>query len=1138
MKKIRNKSLIHIIFLICWTSVHFALKRHIWNNLNERSKQAFENADAKDIFFTESSKVDNWLSPNTEARKTLDNKKYGGNHNVSSACIKAARNYLNLAATEYVEGGRQNLRKAAYYFSYGLHFIEDMACPPHRESSCDKDIRRCHARFENQNIPQNTGFTEKVDKNTKKVISFGRPETYNLNQMGLNSNDLRNGEIFGEILKLTSNKKFNIDKKGESVVNNEKNLKFLKNKSKEWQKLVKGTHTIENEKKLMMEAIAFAMNFVKAYCDECTVSGLFFAKADAYLQEPVPTKPSPSERIDIPKPLNLEKLTPPLETNPSVNWGNNILILDPNYKKLAWINNGTVNIEERNVDGGFKTLQIAGKLTEPRVEKLFRQGNYIFINGDSDNERSLYILNTKISRDYKNNIITAEADEYFSILNNIPPFYIYDSKWKNKTDEFGHPFVSGNSVNISKAFLKELLKGYFTIDDKTSIDLFSYDETGYDLSQDPKNKDGKKFTIYGLTTAQRMISVDGTKNVLDLLREIENKTGAKFKRHYTAIDNKVECKIELLVPFRFGKEHIAPVEGIQLGRNTNELAYGTNEENNAVGVAPIIDTDNESDEKSSVDYQKLLKDWYNLDINYSENVIDSSYLVGGADYGTDYTFDSGSNWGEGNVDRQERTVTAMPHSLKKNNKDDNILPIAESIGYINSNQDPIIVDDAGNHRYGIVNIEDYIGKCEPILHLRRNVNTATEQSVNPNGVVGIIVRSIGIAEDNVTTEKLFFAGNMNPSTSSKEGIPGNSDIIIDLSKKTVKFTKYVHKTQTQTVKRSQTTNVNVEAKNEIAPPTKKGVYCTCGEYKWGKWYYTVFKNECPFCKAKGQVSRLKWHQSINNSGKKTKGQQNKELRCKNCGADFCGACGRDKAKSRRRILTRVSTTVKTTTAQSTVSTSSISGWNYVDVTVSEDNESESPQNQNTIVKDDEKKALFGDIFTQESVFPRFYGSVSIECFGCHFPNWASIKSNNGKIYEFTEFPWIKQKNKAEVYTDRTDLPFNYKTIKNSSGESNHKIRNIKTNATTVEDVLIDVANELGWSNTVDTLELMEDVTLNIVDRDNTIYNVGDIVYLKLPDGGTYKATVNETIKNPAKRGEGTVKVGQIKNVPLKGFWFK
>lgn len=1143
MKKIK---LIRLIFLICWTSVHFALKRHVWNNLNDRTKQAFENAEAKDIFFESASQTDNWLAPNSEASKSKDTEKFKGNHTVASSCVKAAKHYLNLSANEYVQGGRQNIRKSAYYLGYGLHFIEDMACPPHRDTSCDKNIRRCHARFENQNIPSNANV-EKIDKNTKKVLNFGKPVSHTLNEMGLSKNDLKNGNIFTEILQLSADSKFSVSGKGEAVVGNAKNLTFITAKKKEWEKIIKSnslldvlnqTNHLEKEKKLMMEAIAFAMNFVVAYCNESVVTGLFFTKADAYINEPVPTRPSPSERIEIPKPLELEKLTPPLETDPSVNWGNNILILGPDYKKLAWLNVGSVNIEERNVDGGFKTLQISGKLTESRVEKLFKQGNYVFVNGDSDNERTLYIFNTKVTRDYKNNTISAEADEYFSILNNIPPFYIYDNMWKGKTDENLQPFVSGNSVNISKYFLKELLDGYYTIDDSTAIDLFTYDETGYNLNQDPKNNKSKKFTIYGLTTAQRMVSVDGTKNVLDLLREVEKKTGAKFKRHYTAVDNKIECKIELLVPFRFGREHIAPVEGIQLGRNTNELAYGTNEENNAVGVAPIIDTENESGEESSVDYQKLLKDWYNLDINHEDNVIDTAYLASGADYGTDYTFDSGSNWGEGGVDdREELTVTVMPHSVKKNNKDNNILPLAEDITVRNGV--PEIIDEENvpvpktkiYTAYGEVHLEDYIGECEPVLYLKRN------QNLNSSGDVGIIVKSQGIAEDTAIEHRLFFAGNMD-TASAKEGIVPDSDIIIDLGKKTVKFSKYVNKTQTKTVKKTTTKNVQKEPKGTITPPTKKGVYCTCGKKKWGTWYHTIFKNECPFCKDKGKVGRLKWHQSTSNSGKKTKGQQNKELRCQTCGADFCGACGRDKDKRRRKTLKRVTSKVNNN-EKTTVNTSQIpTGWNYVDVTVSEDNEIENPRGDPGIVKDDDKKVLFGDVFTQDSVFPRFYGSVSIECFGCHFEDWAKIKSNNAKIYEFAEFPWIKEKNKPEVYTDRTDLPFNYKTITNNQGQSNHKIRNIKTNGTTVEDVLIDVANELGWTNTVDTLELMEDVTLDIVDRDNTIYNVGDIVYLKLPDGGTYKATVNETVKNPAKRGAGDVKVGQIKNTPLKGFWFK
>lgn len=89
-------------------------------------------------------------------------------------------------------------------------------------------------------------------------------------------------------------------------------------------------------------------------------------------------------------------------------------------------------------------------------------------------------------------------------------------------------------------------------------------------------------------------------------------------------------------------------------------------------------------------------------------------------------------------------------------------------------------------------------------------------------------------------------------------------------------------------------------------------YPSKGGYKY-KLTKKTWKNECPFCKAKGKTSRLKW-----NPKKVAEG----ELTCSSCDADFCAVSGKDKASKVRKVLTPATAVANKATKVATSQTKS------------------------------------------------------------------------------------------------------------------------------------------------------------------------------------------------------------------------
>ena len=248
-----------------------------------------------------------------------------------------------------------------------------------------------------------------------------------------------------------------------------------------------------------------------------------------------------------------------------------IVILDHDENILEFLDDADASVEITDTYGGYKTLDFACELTNvQRDEYLFKQGNKIFL------ENVLFVINTEVEFDYVDNLISVESEELVSELNNCEPFYIADSRYSR--------YVSGNTLAITKNVLNVLFDGFYIVDE---TDLPS------------------------VSSNEKLVTVNGTITMYDLLKEIEKATGLTFKYSYSLENNKIVKHVSLLKPENYGVTHNKLLERVIVGENTNKLEYSTDETKNALGIMPIV----KSEDSSNVNYSRILKMFNDLDIN-------------------------------------------------------------------------------------------------------------------------------------------------------------------------------------------------------------------------------------------------------------------------------------------------------------------------------------------------------------------------------------------------------------------------------------------------------------------------------------------------------------------------------------------
>lgn len=871
-----------------------------------------------------------------------------------------------------------------------------------------------------------------------------------------------------------------------------------------------------------------------------------------------------------------------------------VVVLNHDENILDFLNDDLLELVVTDTYEGYASLEFEYKLTDIRKDKeLFCQGNKIFA------ENRLFIINSDVSFDYVDKIIKVSAEEVIVELNNSKPFYYKDSKYSNH--------VQGHTINITKEFLEKLLDGFFKVE---TVNI----------------------------TDKLLITVNGSITKYSLLKEIEKESGLVFQRKYYLEDNKIIKEINLLTPGNYGVTHDNILDSIQYGENTNELQYSSDETKNAAGISVIINSEKEKSSSKEVDYDKILSQFSNLDVNstispvlykydffksdiktmatnlafYVENnkhlperiTISHKELLDSKEseqldteletnsHNKIYSVEIGmgqamylmaaSITSEDNVNIElehvecaaytkatvikrvfeveeikELATKTYNHCLNlfkapsfystKNgqlsfqgltylfakylstedkvfynshviNLLDKINPkfIQENITYLedydNYESMPFMYTQNTNDSSNIpvslspiqltgsktYDVDKYISESYPVLIVKKKTNSS---------VMGIEIESQGISDDNIIHNSIFFK---DPSK-----IQNDAEITIDFNNKSIKLMKYVNTTTTKEV----TNTVKTGNSNVITAQGYPTCACCARSGKSYKKHVRTYVDKCPICGrtgtlvfnpkgvADGEITCGNTGPACRTGGTKN-GKSYKRGSIRGCDADFCvddGGCKGGLSWCRKYKLTPGE--AQTTTTQTKTVTETKGEFKEVTADLSGDSS-------------DSKVKLY-DVITAQSKLEAWYGDVSFKLKGLEL---VSLKCESTKQFEFSRFPYVKPCGELYIYSPLTKVDFNYLRTEDSP-----KLESFETTEQSVEEVLIGAWQKLnGSGDDTKWLEKNEDITVKLVETKGKQYNVGDFVYIKLPNQEVFKAQITEISYNPKLVGDKEIKIGNVK----------
>ena len=101
-----------------------------------------------------------------------------------------------------------------------------------------------------------------------------------------------------------------------------------------------------------------------------------------------------------------------------------IVVLDRKENFLQFLDPDLCDLKEENEYGGIRTLHLEYKFQDLLEDKeLFKIGNKIWIQGDSNLADCLYVINTEVKQDiYEENTFTLDLEEVLVELNYAPVF--------------------------------------------------------------------------------------------------------------------------------------------------------------------------------------------------------------------------------------------------------------------------------------------------------------------------------------------------------------------------------------------------------------------------------------------------------------------------------------------------------------------------------------------------------------------------------------------------------------------------------------------------------------------------------------------------------------------------------------------
>jgi hypothetical protein len=203
-----------------------------------------------------------------------------------------------------------------------------------------------------------------------------------------------------------------------------------------------------------------------------------------------------------------------------------IVVTTKKEEFLAFLEPDLCTLEETIEAQGLRTLSFEYKFQDPAEDKeLFRIGNKIWIQGDSNLSDCLYVINTEVEQDiYKENTFTFEVEEVLVELNYAPPF---------------------SQTELSKTLFHKI-----TSNGKQEV-VVDWNALNYWF--------GSYFNIGVvqdcLSEYASRISITGTINRMELLRQIEEETGNVFVTRYEKdlLNNTIHRYLDFLNPINVQK---------------------------------------------------------------------------------------------------------------------------------------------------------------------------------------------------------------------------------------------------------------------------------------------------------------------------------------------------------------------------------------------------------------------------------------------------------------------------------------------------------------------------------------------------------------------------------------------------------
>ena len=210
-----------------------------------------------------------------------------------------------------------------------------------------------------------------------------------------------------------------------------------------------------------------------------------------------------------------------------------IVVLNQKEEFLEFLDPDLCTLEETIEYGGLRTLSFEYKFRDLVKDKeLFRIGNKIWIQGDTNLSDCLYVINTEVKQDiYKENSFTLELEEILVELNYAPVFP--QTELQTAVDYEGHSIFR----LISEHGKEECIV------DWNALNYWFGDYFNIGIVQDPISEYAKR------------ISITGTINRMELLRNIEEETGNVFVTRYEKdiLDNTIHRYLDFLNPINCNK---------------------------------------------------------------------------------------------------------------------------------------------------------------------------------------------------------------------------------------------------------------------------------------------------------------------------------------------------------------------------------------------------------------------------------------------------------------------------------------------------------------------------------------------------------------------------------------------------------